>query len=205
MRSTIAAVVTLASFSAGAALASPPDVATSSYPSQIRLVGSAQGTPDVLGTATYVIRRHGDPHPGCAVFIDFSQCPDVRLASDVLFPGVVVNCSSRHVYGVTDVDGVVTFRIVANGSGSGSASLACAQVWADGVPFPPLAVTAFDLDGQHGVDARDISILAASVFSGIYRPRGDYDGDGDTDPVDLGALYGTVVRGGSTASGTACP
>ena len=52
------------------------------------------------------------------------------------------------IRGTTDQNGRVTFRIVGAGNGSAARALpACAAVYADGVLFPSLSVSTFDLDG----------------------------------------------------------
>ena len=90
------------------------------------------------------------------------------------------------------------------GAGNGSAARAlpaCAAVYADGVLFPSLSVSTFDLDGLGGVNGLDISIAAGDLFSHQYRARSDFDFDGDVDGIDLGILYRAMLSGGSSASG----
>src|SRR5207247_1890473 len=88
--------------------------------------------------------------------------------------------AARTVWTVTDAAGTATFSIVGGGTG-GTAGLVtrCASVTVDGVPLPSPIVSVFDLDGRNGVDAMDLCIFAADLFSGQYCQRGGHeDGDG---------------------------
>lgn len=185
--------------------ACPPSASDSSVPLGISLVGQA-GTPDPVGTVSYVIRGVGGPPvPGAFVSLDFSACTDVRVATDVVAPGTIVNCAMHTVSGTADVTGRVTFRIVGSGiSGTNRTVPACLAAYADGVLLPPSIVSTFDLDGRNGVDAMDLSLFAGDLYSGQYRPRSDYDFDGRLDAIDLGLFARTLSGGGSVASGSAC-
>jgi hypothetical protein len=137
--------------------------------------------------------------------LDFSGCSDLRVAPDPSQPGTVVNCSSRTAYAYTDMNGEVTFRIVGNAAGAPGSAANCLRVYADGVPLPSPIVSALDLDGRNGADPIDLSIAYADIVSGQYRPRVDYDADGDSDALDLCFLYKAILARGSTSSGAVCP
>ena len=182
-----------------------PSPVLSSGPRGIVLVGQS-GSPDPIGAVTHVVRDAGGvPVPGSTIGIDFSHCPDLQIGGDVLSPNVHVNCAARTVWTVTDAAGTATFSIVGGGTG-GTAGLVtrCASVTVDGVPLPSPIVSVFDLDGRNGVDAMDLCIFAADLFSGQYRQRCDYDADGDVDGIDLSLLARALFGGGSSTSGKAC-
>src|SRR5262249_39286240 len=117
----------------------------------IALVGQT-GMADAAGAVTYVVRDPaGNVVPGSVVALDFSRCTDVRLASDVVAAGTTVDCARGWVHGVADLTGTVTFKIVGSGAGGAPRTVpTCASAYADGVPLPPLIVSAFDLDGMSG-------------------------------------------------------
>jgi hypothetical protein len=193
---------------AAAAHADVPNAAASTKPPGLLLVGHTGSTADPLGSETFVIRHlSGAPMYGAVVTIDFSGCGDVRLSADALEPGFILDCGHKLIRGTTDQNGRVTFRIVGAASGSGARALpACAAVYADGVPFPSLGASTFDLDGSGGVNALDLSIVFSDMHSGHYQARSDFDFDGDVDVIDLSRLYQVMARGGSTESGLAdCP
>jgi hypothetical protein len=196
--------VSLAAPAGWASTACPPSPSTSTVPAGISLVGQA-GAPDPVGTVTYVIRDlTQNPYPGATVMLNFSACSDVRLASDVVAPGTIVNCAYSTVTGITDMTGTVTFRIVGSGiPGSARTLPACLSATADGVPLQPSIVSAFDLDGVNGVNCRDASVLAGDLFSGQYRGRSDFNSDGKVDALDLGLFARAMFGGGSTSSGHA--
>jgi hypothetical protein len=187
----------------GSAFAGVPDVHTSSAPRGILLVG-LNGSPDPIGAATYVLRNiAGFPWPGSQVTLNFSSCGDVAIDAGST---PHIDCAAHTVSGLTDVNGVVTFRIVGTGLGGASRPLpTCVSVNVDGIPFPSLSVGSFDLDGRNGVNALDLGVFGMALFSSAYAPRCDYDFDGDVDAVDLGLLGQAMTSGGSVESGTPCP
>jgi hypothetical protein len=196
--------VALAARVGWAATACIPNALQSTLPSGISLVGHG-AVPDPLGVVTYVIRgSDGNPYPGGVVTLNFTNCGDVRLATEVT-PGILVDCARRTVSGVANAAGVVTFTIVGNAVGAVASASPCLSVTADGVPLRSPVVSAFDLDGVNGVTALDLSIAAGDLYSGQYRARADYNADGRLDGLDLCQLARVFFREGSTASGTPCP
>lgn len=180
------------------------DIHLSTQPSGLVLVGHA-GAPDPIGTVTYVmIDISGTPLPFRHVTIDFSGCQDVTICSDVVDAGLEVQCATRRVVGITDAYGRVTFTVVGRGLGNSPRTLGpCAIVDLEGHRLSDLRVSAYDLDGINGVNAIDLSLFAADLFSGPYRPRSDYDFDGDVDSIDLGRFARALFGGGSSSSGVA--
>lgn len=199
-------VLFLAPFAAHAwaGTACPPSAQQSLAPPGIALVGHA-GAPDPAGNFTYVVRDVvGNPVPGSTVVLDFSQCPDARLASDVLAPGTYLDCARRTIRGVTNQAGEVTFRIVGSGlGGSAAGTTPCLAAHLDGIMMPALRVSVFDLDGVSGVGGADLQIWGSDFASGRNPSRSDYDFDGRVGASDL-FLWGKVFSaGGSTSSGLA--
>ena len=183
--------------------ACPPSPFESSSPPGVSLVGHS-GAPDPAGSVTYVIRDLArNPVPGSLVYLDFSACPELRLATDAVAPGFFLNCASNSIYGVTNMSGEVTFRIVGSRL-SAVQPEPCLRAHADGMPLPAPKVSVFDLDGVNGVNSLDLTILAADLFSGQYRQRSDHDFDGDVDPMDLCVFARVLFGGGSVSSGVAC-
>jgi hypothetical protein len=182
-----------------------PSSVLSSGPRGISLVGKNGSDPS--GTLTYVVRDAGGvPVVGSVVMLNFTNCSDLRLSSDLGSPNVTVNCPAHAAMAVTGYDGSVTFKVVGSGSGGPPRTMpACAGVYVDGVPLSPPIVTVYDLDGMNGVNALDLSVALGDVNSGQYRPRSDYDFDGDVDPLDLCILARVVFSGGQSASGATCP
>jgi hypothetical protein len=165
---------------AAVAHADVPSAATSTKPPGLLLAGHTGSTADPLASETFVIRHvSGTPMFGAVVTIDFSACSDVRLSADALEPGFFLDCAHKMIRGTTDQNGRVTFRIVGAASGSAARALpACAAVFADGVLFPSLSASAFDLDGSGGVNGLDLSIAAQAAFSRTSTARSDFDFDG---------------------------
>jgi len=200
-----ALVAILATSEGFAKTACVPSRTLTTAPRGVSLVGQS-GMPDIAGTVTYVVRdAAGIVVPGSIVWLDLSRCADVRLASDAVAPNTIVDCSRRSVQGVADVSGTVTFRIVGSGGGAPRTDPTCASAYADGVPLPAPIVSVYDLDGMNGVNGIDLSIATCDLFSGQYRPRCDYDADGDVDGIDIGLMARVLYGGGSQASGLPCP
>src|SRR5262245_49988897 len=98
----------------GAAMASRPNWANSTTPSQISLVGVAGAcVPDPAGIVTFIIRDANNvPLAARRVLIDFSACTDVTLGN-----GQGVACPST-VSGVTDGFGRVDITVAGFGNGT---------------------------------------------------------------------------------------
>jgi hypothetical protein len=192
------------------ARASGPRAATSTAPTIIRLVGSAAGTADTnAGEFTVVVRdRAGNPINGASVVVDFSLCPDVTICSDQLDPNTLINCGNKTVRKFTEVDGSVKITIVGGSTGAGGASTigGGARIFANGTLLSSPSVAVYDLDGQSGVSAGDLSAWLADFASGQPWARSDYDGDGSISAGDLAAWLGVFAAGTSASScSTLCP
>ena len=198
----VTALLTIAFVSA--AQAGPPTPNTCTVPARLNLVGMSAGQPDPLGAAVFLIRRYTNPVQSSLVVLDFSECSDVRLSSDGLPGDHTLDCSMHQIRGFTDQSGRVTFDLVGAGIGAPRTLPSCLKVYADGMPLSSPVVSTFDLDGRNGVDSNDLSIAFGDINSGAYRPRSDYDADGDVDPLDLSVLARASFAGGSTTSGTPC-
>jgi hypothetical protein len=174
-------------------------------PGGIPLVGHSGDVPDPLGAVTFTVveKWTGVPYAYLAVTIDFSGCADVGVSSDVVASGEQLDCARHQVTAVTDAQGRVRFTIVGGSHGAARSTGPCATVNIAGYLFPPLVVSAYDLDGVNGVNAIDLSIAAAAVFSGRYQARCDYDGDGILSALDLSQLLRVIHGGGSITSGAA--
>ena len=182
----------------------PPTPSWCTVPTRIHLVGTSSGVPDPLGAAVFVITRFGNPVPNSWVALDFSDCSDVRLSSDGLPDGQIMDCSNHVVRGLTGPDGRVTFNLVGASAGSARTLPTCLKANADGIPLSSPIVSTFDLDGRNGLNALDLSVAFGDINSGEYRPRSDYDADNDVDSLDLSVLAAAMFAGGSVTSGTAC-
>lgn len=193
---------------ASAAHAGVPSVSASTEPSRLELVGYSGTTADPRGAATFVIRRlTATPVAGAVVIIDFSACTDVSISSAALGPNVTLDCATHTIRAIADGFGQVTLDLVGSANGAPPrAQLACAAVYANGVPFLPLPMSAFDLDGRSGVTLLDFSQFAADMYSATYHPRSDYNGDGNVNGLDASILAAAYFSGASSSSGSpACP
>lgn len=183
-------------------------------PAHITLVGHVSGSPDAAGTFEVIVRSFPNtPVPSSMVLVDFSNAPDIRLSSDVAGPGAVVDCPTRTVRAITDVNGRVVFTIV-GGSGAGAAQClpegsSCTgkvRIYADGMWIGEAPVSAFDLDGTAGVSGGDLSVWLADFATGLHPLRSDYDGSAFVGGGDLSLWLARFGSGGSQQSGgTYCP
>lgn len=167
---------------AGPAMAEPgvPSPPNSTLPCAIVVV------PAPAATAAHefeVVHRDlaNNPVPGAVVTIDFSACGgDVRVALQQ-GPGTTVDCPSQSVSQITDAQGRAVFRVIGGGGGSGScsASGACARVYADGVLIANIQAAVLDLDGVTGLSVADLSLLLHDFFNApvppTYCARSDYN------------------------------
>jgi hypothetical protein len=192
-----------------------PDPTRCTVPCAIALVGTNGGVPDPAGSFQIVVRGFsGSPIAGASVKIDFTPCaPDIFVCS-IQPEHTLADCPTHTVRGVTDLGGVARFTIVGganNSSGrapsytgptscSHAGTIACAQIWSDGVPLGTIGVTAYDQNLSGGVNPTDISSWLADAFSGTYYPRSDYDASATLSPPDLAKLLGVSLGAGSTSS-----
>ena len=199
-------------FAAFPALAGVPSPETSTVPDLLMLVAhDGSGNVDSAYPFTVVVRWHsGRPFENAAVVLDFSGCPDLRICADQGDPAVLVDCTSRTVRGLSDLNGQVTFRVAGgalnNGAAPGPAGPTL-NVYADGVFFKTVRVAALDQNGFDGLTGNDQSAWLADYYSGQAFARSDYDGDGTLGGNDL-SLWLAAFFGGASALGcgsAVCP
>ncbi len=207
----------------GPAWADIPTIGTCDIGKGVTLGGTSAGIADPLTLKSIVIRDGLDqPIPSSTVSIDFGACVnagEIRLCSAQPDPGIIVSCGTRVVTAVTDANGIARFHIVgyalnpgggtpgspAPGYGPGGAT-----VRADGVTLGTLVVSAYNQNGQGGVNTVDLALFLNDRFSitGLanLRGRSDYNADGAVNPLDLALLLRARGAGGSTAScASVCP
>ena len=180
-------------------------------PDLITLVARGpSGSADPIGTFTVILRDWNNvPDEGDPVTLDFHNCTDIRLCTDQLDPGMVVDCVARTITsGRSSPDGSVTFRVIGcatnSGASPGSAGPAL-DVYANGIFLKSVRVAVLDQNGG-GVDGSDLSMVLDDYFSGQPFARSDYDGDGVLTGQDLSLWLAAYFAGGSAVSGGgACP
>jgi hypothetical protein len=190
------------------ALAGGPNPFTSTAPHAIRLVGGSAGAPDSLAGAFRVtaLDLALNPVHNSTVVLDFSGCPDLRLASSPAMPGVTIDCARHTAMAFTDQFGVAHFTLVGSGANSsGDDRTACLRVIMDGITLPSPIVSAFDLDGMNGVGPGDLVVWLADLGSRRYHSRSDYDADGVLTAADLSLLLAELGTQRSVRSGVSCP
>jgi len=133
------------------------------------------------------------------------DCFDTKICTSQP-SGTTVVCSGgiKRVTRYTDGAGSATFRLIGSSSAtSGSspgAGQRCANVYAcGGVNLGSVTVAIYDLNGN-GVNVSDLSIWQSDYYSGQYKGRSDYDGNGVIAPPDQ-SLFMSVSFGGGSASG----
>ena len=186
-----------------------PDPANCEAPDLITIVGrNAGGTADPLGVFTVIVRNFNNvPRLNNEVVLDFSTCPDIRLAADQLDPNVVVDCSARTLAKLSDLHGEATFRVIgaATNLGASTGSIGPSlRVYAEGVWIRDARVAALDQNGG-GLSGEDLSLCLTDYFSGQAFARSDYDGSGVLDGNDLSLWLAAYFGGGSVLGGSACP
>src|SRR2546428_8449782 len=88
--------------------------ALSAPPGWIYVVGvGANGTADPVGEFTVCARGPVTCLPGVTITVDFTRCPDIRIANFQPFPGLF-SAGCRKVSAVTGPNGLARFRIVGN-------------------------------------------------------------------------------------------
>jgi len=196
---------------ASVAAAGVPCSGCSTVPPCFSLVGSATGVPDTHGQFTVVVRDlANNPLNGASVVIDLSNAHDLRICSDQLDAGALVNCAAKTTRKFTDVTGSVTFIVLGGSNGGGNAStlLGGGRIFANGTLIGSPTVSAFDLDGANGVGVNDLSVWLGD-FGTAGNPafgRSDYDCSGSVGVNDLSVWLGEFGAATSTASCTvSCP
>lgn len=197
---------------ARAAAADVPSPTLSTIPTHIVLVGTdANIVPDPLGEFSITVRKlSGQPVRSSFVVVDLTGAPDLVVCSTQPQSGVTVQCIpgfGASLRAFTDNNGVVTFRIVGHANHAAPASLlASAAIYADGVPLGIVPVSAYDQDGN-GLGGADQSLWLTDYFSGEYRERSDFDGDGALSGADLSLWRSAYFSDGSLFNcvAAACP
>jgi hypothetical protein len=192
------------------ALASPPTPSNSIAPDQINLVGLTGGVPARnFGQFQVLIRDiANNPVPNAPVTIDLAYCPDLHICADPLDPTAVVDCPAKRVTKVTDANGSVFMTILGGSNGPGNAVELhnTGRIYWGAVLLRSPTISAFDLDGQLGVSASDLSAFLGDFANGNPFGRVDYDGDGATDAGDLSLWLATFASGSMIESCAAtCP
>ena len=193
---------------ASAARADLPPSPNSTIPASIHLVGSTAGIPDTTAGRFTVMMRDlaNNPIPGSFVVVDFSNCPDIRIASDQLNPNYTVSCANHTVGAYTNVEGKVVFTLLGSGWDAGTYSgYGSVRIFADGVLLGSPIASVFDLNGSSGVSAADLSVCLGDLGSHTYRARSDFNGDGTLSAGDLSVLLGEIGTHRSTVSSATCP
>lgn len=208
-RSLVPTLLALAgTLAAGSSQADPPSPGNSTIPDHVTLVSLGPAGPDSVAGHFVVVFRDlaNQPVPGVVITLDFAACTDVAIAPDQRDPRLVVNCSSRTVSAVTDVNGTASFTILgarAFGPPSGPNSL---RIYGDGVMLGSLSASMFDLDGTGGVTLGDLGAWASDFFSGTNPPRSDYDDYGGVSLSDLSFWAAAYFSGRELFSaGPYCP
>ena len=187
-----------------------PDPANSSVPEKLYLVGQTAGVADVCGDfVVHVAKIGGGNYSGGVVTLSFKFTPDLDFAATQPYPGVTVDCSKREVYATTDVNGNAHFRVVGSviqHPGGGYRPGPCdLQVLVDGVCLGSTKAVAFDLDGQDGVTANDVSLWVTDFFCGApYTCVEDYDAVPGLNAADLSILVGVLNSHRSQETGDLC-
>jgi hypothetical protein len=193
-----------------AAMAGVPSPGNSTYPLFIRVVGTAASVPDsVAGKFTVIVRDvANNTIAGSFVTVDFSACPDIKIAS-TQNANYTTNCTNHTVSAYTSAAapaGSVGFTILGNSFLAGTyAGLGCAKIYADGVLLTSATVAAFDLDAAGGVTTSDLSVWMADLGTHIYRGRADYDANSIVNTSDLSVWMAELGTHRSSTTNTTCP
>ena len=202
----IGALALLLAPAAGAWIPSPSN---STAPAFIRVVGSTAGVPDTVAGKFVVTVRDiaNNPWPSAFVSVDFSGCPDIRLAADPLNPNYSTGYCWNHSIGAwTNNDGIVALTLVGSSWNAGThAGLSCARIYANGDLLSSPTVAAFDLDGMGGVTTADLSQWLDDFGTHIYRGRSDYDGDSVVSTGDLSIWLAEFGTHRSSVTPASCP
>lgn len=193
------------SSSAEVATAAIPSAANSTQPGRIHIGGTKGGVADPANAFVVTVRDlSNNVIAGSLVEVRFGACADL-FPSSFQPLGQSVDCVNRIVSATTDFSGVAQMNIVgaADASLAGS-GLACATIWADGVPLGSVQVSAWDLDGVNGVDYHDIALWLTDFYAGVYVQRSDHDFISGVGANDLSLLLCMVVSEGETESGAHC-
>lgn len=147
-------------------------------PHCISLVGSDGVNASPLGAFQVVIRDlANNPVPGVEVRVDVSNAADIHLCAQQLAPGVLMDCPAGVASATTDENGIARFTLLGGSNGAGNAStlLGGGRIYGDGTLGGSPSVSVYDLDGDSGVGANDLSAWFGDFVSGNPYGRSDYD------------------------------
>lgn len=190
-----------------AAMAGVPTT-NSTSPTFIRVVGYSTTVPDSIAGRFSVIVRDiaNNPIANSLVTVDFSGCPDIKIAANQLNANYITNCTNHTVSAYSSATGLVYFTILGGSFTTGThAGLSCAKIYADGVLLSSPTVAAFDLDNASGVTTADLSLWIGDFVTHVYRGRSDYDANSLVTTADLSVWIGEFVTHRSASTGTSCP
>lgn len=153
---------------AGAAFAGLPSPANSTFPCAVKTVGQSGGVTSSNHSLTFVIRDgSNNPVPNSTVIIDFSGCNGAADPGPASVQngtnGEQVDCVTQTIFGVTDGTGNLTIDAQALASASAigvTPAGACGELFADGVSFGLIQISAFDLNGGGGALGMSAADLA---------------------------------------------
>ena len=185
-----------------------PNPANSTAPSSIRLVGAAGGVPDTVAGKFVVISRDiaNNPFGGSQVWLDFSERPDLHVATDQLNPNCAVDCARHVVSAFTNAEGIAIFTVLGSSTAAGSyTGTGSVRLYIDGVAMPSPIVSTFDLDGASGVTVSDLSVWLSDLGTQQYRERADYDGNGMVNTCDMAIWLTEFGSHRSATSAAVCP
>ena len=179
-RKTCVFAVLLLGVASTSARATLPSPVNSTAPACITLVGSDGANASALGTFTVIHRDlANNPIAGAQIVVDLSNAPDLRLCAQQVAPGVVMDCPNGRATAITDANGVATFTLLGGSiGGTGITFLNAGRIYADGLLIKSPTVAAYDLDGQSGVGANDLSTWLSDFGTGNPYGRSDYDCSG---------------------------
>lgn len=186
-----------------------PDPAASTVPPLLFLVGQTNGVADVCEFVVHVAKVGGGNYANGIVTLSFKHTPDLDFAMTQPFPGVTVDCAKREVYATTDAGGNATFRVVGSciqhPGGTYVPGPCLVHVSVDGICLGETKARAFDLDGQDGVTANDVSIWVTDFGCGNpYTCVEDYNGDDQLGAADLSILVSVLNSHRSQETGDLC-
>jgi len=185
---------------------------TTAVGSGVQLGGVLSGVSDPHATVRFrILDGSNQPMPNSTVDLLLGNCVffEMRIATTQSFAGMTWDCGSKTATAVTDANGEAFFRLRGGALAGPGNPLGminpCVAIRADGVLLGTARLSAYDLDGQNGVNAADQSLFMATLFAGPpgYRSRADYNGDGLVNTADLARFLGVLLAGGSaTSAGT---
>lgn len=207
-RKTCVFVLVLLALAPAPSRADTPSPPNSTVPACIKLVGGDGTNASALGTFTVIHRDlANNPIAGAQIVVDVSNAPDLRLCAQQVAPGVVMDCANGRATAITDANGVVTFTLLGGSvGGSGATLLNGGRIYADGMLIGTPTVSAYDLDGQSGVGANDLSAWLTDFGIGNPYGRSDYDCSGGLGANDLSFWLSAFGAGTQLVScATSCP